>query len=319
MNWLIWRQHRKQFVFAAIALLVFAAIAIPFGLKVSHTYHNALATCSQTASCANLDNILFQGDGALFDFMALVPIAIPMLLGLFWGAPLIAKEYETGTNKLVWTQGVTRRAWLTANLLWMLSAAVVYGLIVAAISTWWAKTPNALFLSRFSPLNFDAQALMPIVYSLFAVSVGVMIGAWFKKVLLALAVTLGVLVAVQVGVSLLVRPHYVPAQIQRVSIAQDRKPDGAVWVLGEAAVGPDDKTVNLAEPNATCGSVDGKQSIERTNSFVTCLAAHGYKWKTTYQPADRYWKFQEIEAALYVAASAIPIMITYAFVLKRDA
>ena len=32
----------------------------------------------------------------------------PALIGIFWGAPLVAREFETGTFRLAWTQSVSR-------------------------------------------------------------------------------------------------------------------------------------------------------------------------------------------------------------------
>lgn len=38
----------------------------------------------------------------------LVVLAVPAVIGMFWGAPLISRELETGTHYLAWNQGVTR-------------------------------------------------------------------------------------------------------------------------------------------------------------------------------------------------------------------
>ena len=40
----------------------------------------------------------------------------PAIVGIFWGAPLIARELETGTHRLVWNQTVTRTGWLATKL-----------------------------------------------------------------------------------------------------------------------------------------------------------------------------------------------------------
>ena len=40
----------------------------------------------------------------------------PALIGMFWGAPLVARELETGTFRLAWTQSVTRTRWLAVKL-----------------------------------------------------------------------------------------------------------------------------------------------------------------------------------------------------------
>lgn len=318
MNWLLWQLHRKQFAFAVLALAVFTAVAIPVGIHITDVYHSALTTCSQTDTCDNLGNILFQGDGALFDGLSLVPVAVPFLLGLFWGVPLIAKEYEDGTNKLVWTQGVTRRKWLTANITWMLVAAAVFGTITSLVSTWWSRTPNALHMSQFSPLEFDGANLMPILYSIFAVALGAVVGAWIKKIMLALAVTLGLLSVIQIGMAIGVRPLYQSPVIQRTSVENSRDPSGQVWILHDDIVNSHDQPVNLAAPTPECGAVN-KNSERQTGALVSCLAAHGYQWKTVYQPADRYWKFQIIEAGIYAGATAIAVGTAYVLVLKRDA
>ena len=120
MNQLIWRLHRGQAYFAAGALAVFVVILLITGLVMANDYHQFLATCALTQSCANGQGQLFSGDGAIFDIVNL-SIVVPLLFGLFWGAPLVAKEeLEDGTHNLMWTQGVTRRRWLSSNIVWCL-------------------------------------------------------------------------------------------------------------------------------------------------------------------------------------------------------
>lgn len=102
MNWLAWRQHRKQFMIAGILLALFAAFMIPTGLSFWHTYQEALSVCGKTNTCNQLSSELLQSntDNLL---VHLVPVAImflPILLSLFWGSPLLAKEYVEGTNKV---------------------------------------------------------------------------------------------------------------------------------------------------------------------------------------------------------------------------
>ena len=43
-------------------------------------------------------------------------LVVPALIGMFWGAPLIAHELETGTFRLAWTQSVSRRRWLLVKM-----------------------------------------------------------------------------------------------------------------------------------------------------------------------------------------------------------
>ena len=83
------------------------------GVVMADDYHAALAAVQRSECLQHLS--LFRGDGAIIDTVNLT-IAAPLVLGLFWGAPLIAREIETGTHTLVWTQGVSRRRWLAGKL-----------------------------------------------------------------------------------------------------------------------------------------------------------------------------------------------------------
>jgi hypothetical protein len=49
---------------------------------------------------------VFASDDAITSLVN-ATMAVPLLFGLFWGAPLLAREFEDGTHNLAWTQGVT--------------------------------------------------------------------------------------------------------------------------------------------------------------------------------------------------------------------
>jgi len=100
-------------------------------------------------------------------------LAVPALLGMFLGAPAVAREVETGTAHFAWTQAVTRRHWLTVKTCWLLLAALVWGGAVGALVTWWSGPRNAVAANQFSPGTFDVQGIMPAVYSLFAMALGI--------------------------------------------------------------------------------------------------------------------------------------------------
>ena len=122
MNYVIWRLHRNQIFFAASVLVGLAILLGITGAVMSGDYHSAVASCGVTHSCSDLSTTLFQGDGLIIDLVNLTIVA-PVLLGLFWGAPLVAKELEEGTNVLAWTQTITRRTWMGRNVAWALLAA----------------------------------------------------------------------------------------------------------------------------------------------------------------------------------------------------
>ena len=114
MTWLIWRQHRMQSAAASVMLAAFAILLAITGVTMANDYHNALSSCSQRGvDCSGLT--LFRGDGAIIDLVNLT-VAVPLLIGVFWGATSIGREYDSGTNVLAWTQSVSRRRWLAAKI-----------------------------------------------------------------------------------------------------------------------------------------------------------------------------------------------------------
>jgi hypothetical protein len=80
-------------------------------------------------------------------------------------------------------------------LVWALVFAMLYGVTLTLPTTWWSHTSNALNQNRFDPGKFAIQGLVPVAYSIFFTTIGFTLGAWFRKTLLALAVTMGMTAA----------------------------------------------------------------------------------------------------------------------------
>jgi hypothetical protein len=361
MNWLAWRQHRKQFLVIGILLAIFTAITIPTGLHFWHTYQYALSACNNTGTCNQLDNELLQSntDQLLLHLGHFGVLILPIILGLFWGVPFLAREYADGTNKLVWTQSVSRRKWLSVKLGWILVGAATIMGAFAALDTWWFRTSNALNLDRFTMINFGSQGIVPVATAIFAVSVGIFFGALFRRTMVALGVTLFLLVAtVLIVVPNFVRPYYeTPASYKTslvgTAIPQIGQPsassgnsisNSAALVLKGTIVSSSGQPLDWAKPPSQCirtapaGFVGGGEGVhqhavpapgskqEALGSqnggpvvSMNCLQSLGYEMDIKYQPSYRYWDFQRIETGLYLALSLLPIGATYWLVVKRDA
>ena len=106
MIWLTWRQFRVQA--AAVAAVAVACRAGPGRHRPAarRPRHDRTAT-SSTSSPANDRHLFYAG---------IVVLAVaPAIIGVFWGAPLVARELEAGTHRLAWTQSVTRTRWLATS------------------------------------------------------------------------------------------------------------------------------------------------------------------------------------------------------------
>jgi len=316
MSFLVWRLHRHQVYWAAAALAVLAVLLVVTGTTMANDYRAFFATCSATQNCPDAGSVLFRGDGAIIDLVD-ATLIVPLLFGLFWAAPLVAKEYEGGTQNLAWTQGVTRRHWLSTNVMWVFLAAVVWAGALTGLVGWWRSPENALG-TRFDA--FDIQGIVPVGYAVFAVALGLAVGSMFRRVLPAIATTLGAFFAVRIVTAIYIRPHFMAAitKLLPLGLSTRGAPAGA-WILSSGLVGPDGhyygNAISLNQVPAACRIVQfgGK------GMTPTCLAAHGFHQRITFQPASRFWAFQGIEGAIFLLLAIALVAFAYRMVLRRDA
>jgi hypothetical protein len=314
VNQLVWRLHRHQAYFALGALAALTILLVITGTVMANDYHVFLHNCAAAHSCG-ITGRLYSGDGAILDIVGLTLVA-PLLFGLFWGAPLLAKEFEDGTHNLTWTQGVTRRRWLSTNVLWALTAATVWGAVMTLLVTWWRFPENAID-TRFGA--FDIQGIVPVAYSVFAVALGIAAGSVLRRVLPAIATTVGVFVAVRALIAFYARPHYVSPITHFFPLTQNGGPSSGAWIISSGITGPHGQyfgnSFSLADVPSACRS----SYLSSAGGNFSCLASRGFRQLVTYQPAGRFWTFQGIEAGIYLLLTIALIAFTYRWVLARDA
>jgi hypothetical protein len=319
MTWVMWRQHRNQVYFAAAALGSFAIVLLITGQQMAAQYQSALATCVQTNSCGDLQSTLTLGSPIMFTLVTLT-VGAPGLLGVFWGAPLVARELETGTSQFVWMQTVTRRHWLAVKIGCALIAAAVCAGALAAVVTWWSGPENALQQDRFGVNQFAIQGIVPVGYTLFAVALGIAAGALLRRTLPAVAVTIGAFTAVRLLVDNFLRPHYQTPLTVVASLGHPTVgPEGAAWMLSSTVTDPAGKPVQgvpLAQAPPVCRALIGQGGPTR---YFACMGDHGFHDIVTYQPANRYWTFQGIETGIFIALAATLVAVTMIVLQRRDA
>jgi hypothetical protein len=196
------------------------------------TWHTAQA-CAVSHRCQNL----FLRSHAV-GCLVISTLGAPLLVGLFWGAPLVAAESEAGTTHFAWMQSITRRRWLAVKVGWMVLAAVVWGGVISALVTWWEGPDNALQLDAFDNGRFDIMGIVPVAYSLFALALGITAGALVRQVLPAMAVTLGGFVVVRATAALYLRRHYLSPVTVYIPVTRSSTPPGSYWSLASGVLGP---------------------------------------------------------------------------------
>ncbi|MFD0784624.1 ABC transporter permease subunit [Micromonospora azadirachtae] len=316
MIWLTWRQHRRQALFTLVGLAALAALMIPTGLMMRSSYADkGLAECLRVLNAVQPDpeharscNRALNQFADQFNSMSLLGVlflVLPLVVGLFWGAPLVAREVEQGTHRFAWTQGVGRRQWALVKFGFVAVVAVVVAVVYGLGMSWWA-TPltGAAQQSRFDVFFFDMQGFAPIGYTLFAVALGVCAGVFWPKMMPAMAVTLGGFVGLRILLTVLVRPHYLPPETRTIPIEGTvGEPGGALgdWILEKGIRNAGGRMV-LSDAQAACsaaaGPADGKCPP------IVEFGEGAYNWQL-YQPADRFWLFQGIESGIFVALAAV--------------
>ena len=114
-------------------------------------------------------------------------LALPLLLGAFLGGPLVAREITQGTATFAWTQGVTRRRWVTGQLLRVGTPLALGALAVGLIATWWAA-PFTIF--RLDTWLFDVYPPVYVGWTLAAFTLGALLGTALGEPASAIGLTL---------------------------------------------------------------------------------------------------------------------------------
>jgi hypothetical protein len=315
LNHLVWRLHRNQVYFALGSFVALALLLIVTGTVMRDDYTSALTSCTQAHSCGDLASLLFRGDGSIVDLVN-ATVVIPLLFGLFWGSPLLSKEFEDGTHNLAWTQAISRRRWLRANIGWSLVAAAAWGAALTALVSYW-RFPEKALGSRFA--SFDIQGIVPVAYALFAVALGIAVGSVIRRVLPSLATTLAVFVALRVTIGVYLRPHYMAPITKLVPLVGSGGPPTSAWTLSTSFVNGhghalgDSLGINALPVQCRTAVLGGKDLGGQ------CLSNHGFHQLVTYQPDSRFWAFQGVEAGIFFALTVVLVGFAWWWVLRRDA
>jgi ABC-type transport system involved in multi-copper enzyme maturation permease subunit len=316
MTWLTWRQFRAQTVVTAAALAVLAIVLLITGFKLSHTFDTTVIGCRAHGDCTGAINALQSQDTAVQDLTRLLMYLVPAVIGVFWGAPLVARELETGTYRLAWTQGVTRSRWFAVKLVLTGLASVVTAGLLSLMVTWWFSPLDRVGAGRITPGEFSQSGIVVIGYAAFAFALGVMAGLLVRRTLPAMAITLAIFVGVQLAVPLLIRPHlFAPVRaVSALNVANVQ----SVSIIGSAGGGGLQVGAGANVPGAWVYShqvTTASGSTDLGHALVQCGPNFGYnacqaaiarmhlREVVVYQPASRYWAFQWYETAIYLAAA----------------
>jgi hypothetical protein len=246
---------------------------------------------------------------------------VPMLAGLFWGAPLIAREVEQGTHRLAWTQSISPRRWLAVKLGLLTLGATLVAVALTALFTWWARPWTLLTVegngySRINPAFYDLQGTVLAASMLYAFAVGTAAGALIRRTVPAMAVTLAGYLALRLALQSLRGSHFLAPQVATFRFATQSPRRGlGDWLLSENVIDQHGHPAQLPTLQALCPATSPASGPRGTNA--QCVIAHGYQFQDVFQPLNRFWPLQSIESASLLAAAVLLLALTTWWTLRR--
>jgi hypothetical protein len=329
MIWLTWRQFRTQAV-VVLTAVGFVAVVLAFtGARVA-ALHDADAGefLNRFAGSGMYKTLYFVSAAAVY--------AIPAVVGAFWGAPLIARELESGTHRLAWTQSVSRNRWL-ATKLGMIALAATTAALLSLVVTWWCTpidttvnhiAPDGGFfnITRLSGVLLGARGAVPVGYTVLALMIGVTAGLVVRRAVPAMALTFTAVIAVQIFMPLVVQPHLLApervttaitsANVRGLTIADDGtiedilvrvSPPGA-WVTTNHTIdeaGNEVGSIPVTVADCTPPAAARATSAGASQKCFDQLAAAGYRQEVEYQPARRYWPLQWSQTGILLTGALL--------------
>jgi hypothetical protein len=338
--WLTWRQHRSAALVASVLLAgLVAALLVVGNIARERARTVGASGCTDAGACDNALSALHRDFHTIPPFIAAL-IAVPLLAGVFWAAPMISREYEAGTHRLAWTQSISPRRWILTRI------ALVFGVLVAAalglglLTTWTLDPLVGAFGGRYNTAWYDTQGIVPAACMVFALAVGVATSALFRRTVPAMAVTLVAYAAARVPV------HFVRMDFAGLTTRSFTAPMSSLLAQRRGAP-PDvfaaqlsagdwihtttlsDSFGHIVEPYAVnlavlqhyCPKLPSRGAIP--GPILRDCRAHldGITLRETVrmQPASHFWLTQAVEAAIFVGAAAALVTIAVLAVTRRRA
>ena len=324
LAWVTWRQHRFALAGVLVVLGGLGLFMLSNGLAMHHAYHSlGLDTCGRLdgPGCQSQLAVFEQDYFSWADHLPHLVMLLPGLIGVFVGAPLVARELESGTFRFAWTQGRSRLQWIVTKLVLLGVALAAPALAFSALFTWWYG-PFDVITGRMTPYGaYEISGLVFAARTLFGFTLGALLGLLIRRTVAAMAATAAAWIAVVVPSMLWLRPLIHKPIITIGAIAKGPSPGHDVpfnativshWFQNAAGqhVGFD----QLVQ-QAIASTGRAQQSPDQFNAWAT---QHHYSQWVSYRPNGWFWHFQIVEASGY-AILAVLLAAAAVLLLRRRA
>lgn len=304
------RQHRRS-LWAAGALVALG-VALVVGLRIW------VAVASSAERCADGDTTRC-GDGLYLTTYArtsaetfledggTVILLLAALIGAFVAGPLIARELESGTYRMAWTQSVSPTRWLVARLT-VPAALATAGITVLVLVYRWGR--SYLLESPYtSGLSWHLQSVYPAIgpvavgYAALATAVGALTALVVRRTVLSLSAALLVM-GVVVKAMERVRADLWPTD----RFLGGLNPGADAWLINGGKLTASSKELLWEDCYSTDRMADPAACMRNRGGITDFLDAH---------PASHFWPLQLVETGILLVLAAAAVALAFRVLRRR--
>jgi ABC-type transport system involved in multi-copper enzyme maturation permease subunit len=323
MAWVTWRQHRPTLISVPAVLGAVAVFLWIAGLKVHHDYA-VLTACHPFSStaCQALNSNFNSTDWTMANTISIFMILTPALIGAFTGAPVLARELETGTYRYAWTQGFGRERWTIAKLALLAVAVTAAAGAFSQVFVWFFQPFLAQEgLTVFSAGVFATHGIAFAAWTLVAFAIGALAGMLIRRIVPAMAATLAAYLGLALATWLFLREHYPLALVTtnpHIGLIESSGVNNP-WILSTWYTGPGGQPASQSTLNQIFALFPNNGAPKVKETLAQEFAQHGITVWFRYIPVSRFWPMQFVEAGWLLALSVLLIGATVWLVRRRAA
>ncbi|MFI9212850.1 hypothetical protein ACIGW7_32575 [Streptomyces sp. NPDC053253] len=312
--WVTFRQHRRALWWS----LALAAVGIAL-LVTSRAWSDSALDALRATGCAigSTDPSCFQSARDYADdqwiardlvrYASLGMLVLPGLLGAFVAGPMLARELETGTYKLAWTQSISPARWLAAKVA-VPAALVLVGVTLLSLAFYWSWSTgpaNDFPTYWYEPMMFVSFGVVPVAHALLGLALGTVVGLLVRRTVVAMAAA-ALITGIAVAVLAWLRDGLWPI---RTLTGHDLDPKGEVWQLDRGMLTASGERLSWDDCFAT-----------RPDKAAQCMADRGgvVEFIDTH-PSSHYWPIQLVETAICLALAALALYAAFRVLRTRHA
>jgi hypothetical protein len=326
MVWLTWRQHRWVLVGSLVLTAILVGWMVYLSVDMMTLYHQCHDTRCPPYSRQHAT--LFADDGPVLqaEVLMLVVQYLPLLIGVFIGVPLLAREHEQRTLLLAWSQDVSPVRWLWTKLALLGAFVAILTAVLSAVTDHLAHVhSNITGASLFGDRVFPITGMLPLASSVCWFAVGVALGAAIRRTLPAIfgviAAYIGLMLGIQWRYPTLMKPlsSYLRPDQPSPLVAD---PNGRV-VNGLIQIGPDSRSNLFDSPGHEVTYTDLLRRCPELNTpsgsmIPDCIARNHLLTYVTYQPSSRIPAFHLIVASGYLSLAAVALAAVWLIVRRTN-